>query len=358
MNTSKIFLFSYILLFCFISCDGQKSKNNKCSVDNAIKTINMLPEVQLQSKYVDSLSKNKKHLSFITDSLELNHKKYYRVKTGLNGEFHWETYTIFYVNRNNCSEVLVDEVISGDILTLEQWRKFKKNQSKMNIDSNLTESVKFSNLFNESSNIKFTPKDLNENSSEIQQFKTKLLNFESNENNEINFDDLSLLINNETFSNNERYIDGSWLAYFIEKYPVKQKVLENLMTVAINQEDFSAVKTLSKNYIFSSLQIKLAETKREYKNSLNGKLDTEEYYDPQYSKIDEILSFINEKYKNNHIQDPDGYTNLRKDKTATSEILQKINSGEHIKVLDNTGDWYLIKTKEGKQGYVHRSRVR
>lgn len=167
-----------------------------------------------------------------------------------------------------------------------------------------------------------------------------------------------MLINNETFSNNERYIDGSWLAYFIEKYPVKQKVLENLMTVEINQEDFSAVKTLSKNYIFSSLQMKLAETKREYKNSLNGKLDTEEYYDPQYSKIDEILSFINEKYKNNHIQDPDGYTNLRKDKTATSEILQKINSGEHIKVLGNTGDWYLIKTKEGKQGYVHRSRVR
>ena len=58
------------------------------------------------------------------------------------------------------------------------------------------------------------------------------------------------------------------------------------------------------------------------------------------------------------IQDPDGYTNLRKDKNTTSEILQRINSGEHIEVLDNSGDWYLIKTKQGKQGYVHRSRVK
>ena len=58
------------------------------------------------------------------------------------------------------------------------------------------------------------------------------------------------------------------------------------------------------------------------------------------------------------IQDPDGYTNLRKDKTATSEILQKIKSGEHIDVLDNTGDWFLVKTKEGQQGYVHKSRIK
>ena len=58
------------------------------------------------------------------------------------------------------------------------------------------------------------------------------------------------------------------------------------------------------------------------------------------------------------IQDSDGYTNLRKDKTSTSEILQKIKSGEHIEVLDNTGDWFLIKTKEGKEGYVHKSRIK
>ncbi|GEN78116.1 SH3 domain-containing protein [Chryseobacterium hagamense] len=57
------------------------------------------------------------------------------------------------------------------------------------------------------------------------------------------------------------------------------------------------------------------------------------------------------------IQDPDGYTNLRKDKSTSSPISQKINSGENIEVINNTGDWFLIKTKKGLTGYVHKSRV-
>lgn len=57
------------------------------------------------------------------------------------------------------------------------------------------------------------------------------------------------------------------------------------------------------------------------------------------------------------IQDPDGYTNLRKDKNAQSEILQQVKSGEHIEVLDNSGDWFLVKTQEGNEGYIHKSRI-
>lgn len=58
------------------------------------------------------------------------------------------------------------------------------------------------------------------------------------------------------------------------------------------------------------------------------------------------------------IQDPDGYTNLRKEKNASSQILQKIKSGEQIEVLDKSNDWWLIKTKEGEKGYVHKSRIK
>lgn len=57
------------------------------------------------------------------------------------------------------------------------------------------------------------------------------------------------------------------------------------------------------------------------------------------------------------IQDPDGYTNLRKERGTASPVLQKINSGENIEVINNTGDWFLIKTKKGLTGYVHKSRV-
>ncbi|MDM1553161.1 MULTISPECIES: SH3 domain-containing protein [Chryseobacterium] len=58
-----------------------------------------------------------------------------------------------------------------------------------------------------------------------------------------------------------------------------------------------------------------------------------------------------------YIQDADGYTHLRKDKNASSQILQKINTGEQIEVLDQSGDWWLVVSKERKKGYVHKSRI-
>lgn len=58
------------------------------------------------------------------------------------------------------------------------------------------------------------------------------------------------------------------------------------------------------------------------------------------------------------IHDNDGYTNLRKDKNTSSKVVEKIKSGEQIEVLDTSGDWWLVKTKSGKQGYVHKSRIK
>lgn len=58
------------------------------------------------------------------------------------------------------------------------------------------------------------------------------------------------------------------------------------------------------------------------------------------------------------IIDPDGYTNLRKEKNTSSEILQKIVTGSQIEVLDNSGDWWLVQTKEGKKGYVYKTKIK
>jgi hypothetical protein len=66
---------------------------------------------------------------------------------------------------------------------------------------------------------------------------------------------------------------------------------------------------------------------------------------------------VNSSVKQYVIQDPDGYTNMRKGRGTSSPILQKINSGEKIEVINSTGDWFLIKTKKGLTGYVHKSRV-
>lgn len=70
-----------------------------------------------------------------------------------------------------------------------------------------------------------------------------------------------------------------------------------------------------------------------------------------------VIDKTEEKASNFYINDPDGYTNLRKDKSTSSEILQKVKTGEQIEVLNDTGDWFLIKTKEGKEGYIHKNRL-
>lgn len=59
-----------------------------------------------------------------------------------------------------------------------------------------------------------------------------------------------------------------------------------------------------------------------------------------------------------YIQDPDGYTNLRKEKSKNSEIIQQLKNGEKIEVINNEGNWCQIKTKEGKEGYVYYDRIK
>lgn len=72
----------------------------------------------------------------------------------------------------------------------------------------------------------------------------------------------------------------------------------------------------------------------------------------------ENLNVADNTTETSTIKDPDGYTNLRKEKNAQSEILQKVKSGQNVQILDDTGDWFFIRTKAGQEGYVHKSRVK
>ncbi|MCV9926932.1 SH3 domain-containing protein [Flavobacterium sp. LS1R49] len=66
-------------------------------------------------------------------------------------------------------------------------------------------------------------------------------------------------------------------------------------------------------------------------------------------------SYIIHVYK---IQDSDGFTNLRKEKSSTSAIIEKIKSGEKIQVLNNSGDWWLVRTNSDNKGYVYKSKIK
>ncbi|QXU49238.1 SH3 domain-containing protein [Chryseobacterium sp. D764] len=78
----------------------------------------------------------------------------------------------------------------------------------------------------------------------------------------------------------------------------------------------------------------------------------------KYSKDYGLLQEDNQEKIYSRIVDPDGFTNLRKDKNTSSQILQKIKTGEQVEVLDQNGDWWLVVSKEGKKGYVHKSRIK
>ena len=224
------------------------------------------------------------------------------------------------------------------------------------------EETKFTDIFNEGTVIKFTPQDLDKKDVEIQNFKQKLELYEKKNPLIEDFDNknLSYLINNETFFDVQYYIDNSWLQYFITKYKVDVSKLNDLMNLSIHQEDFNAVKLLADNgYIISKKDLNiLIDTENNIKEKVQeNKSDGYESYTITNSKINQISKYLKEKHLLNKIVDPDGYTNLRKDKNSSSEILQKVKSGEHIEVLDNTGDWFLVKTKEGKEGCIHKSRI-
>ncbi|WP_409416350.1 hypothetical protein [Flavobacterium sp. PS2] len=123
----------YNLLFCliFINCISQNKKISNCGTEDlAIQTISKLKEVQLQQKYIDSISNHTKGVSYMTDEKIIKNKAYYEVATGYNGELRWETYYLFYVNKKNCDDIYVNEVVSGDIISIAQWRKLKAKKAK------------------------------------------------------------------------------------------------------------------------------------------------------------------------------------------------------------------------------------
>lgn len=259
----KILSNYYLLIFLifFSSCEGQKSKNIQCNKDIAIKSILELPETKKQSKYIDSISNHKKGISIMIDSLEVKAEDYYEIKTGYNGKLHWETYNIYYVNRKNCMEILINDVTSGNIIPINDWRNKQKQNKTM-------ENIEFYNLFNEGTIVKFTPKDLDKSTPEIQEFKRKLKLFEEQHPLVEDFDksNLTQLINNETFFDVQYYVESSWLKYFIDKYKIDITKLNPLMSEAIKQEDYNAVKILiEKGYIVSDFEFNTIKETQEAK---------------------------------------------------------------------------------------------
>ena len=57
------------------------------------------------------------------------------------------------------------------------------------------------------------------------------------------------------------------------------------------------------------------------------------------------------------IQDPDGYTNIRKGPTTNSEIIGTVKDGDTLLVNPDTSTWWRVKTEGNVLGFIHKSRI-
>ncbi|WP_304347577.1 SH3 domain-containing protein [Capnocytophaga leadbetteri] len=57
------------------------------------------------------------------------------------------------------------------------------------------------------------------------------------------------------------------------------------------------------------------------------------------------------------INDPDGYTNIRKAPNSKAEIIGKLLKNEYFFYTENPSSWYEVSTQRKVQGFVHKSRV-
>ena len=58
------------------------------------------------------------------------------------------------------------------------------------------------------------------------------------------------------------------------------------------------------------------------------------------------------------IDDPDGFTNLRSQKSASSAVVARVNQGEQFFTYPQEGSWWQVMTADGKVGYMHVSRIK
>lgn len=59
-----------------------------------------------------------------------------------------------------------------------------------------------------------------------------------------------------------------------------------------------------------------------------------------------------------YIEDSDGYTNLRATGSTKARIITRVRSGCFVDVIEKSGNWWKVKTDNGKIGYIHKSRIR
>ncbi|MFY7670794.1 SH3 domain-containing protein [Tenacibaculum sp. MEBiC06402] len=72
-----------------------------------------------------------------------------------------------------------------------------------------------------------------------------------------------------------------------------------------------------------------------------------------------IVSYCNSQSNIGIINDPDGYVNIRLEKSNKSEIIGVLKTNEYFSYFPNKeSNWWVIENEKGMIGYVHKSRIK
>lgn len=124
-----------LLPLLFVACKKEnpvkkeevKATDNTCNSSHFMKQILELDEMKAQAKFLDSLTKGKSGIAFLVDSTKVNNVWNYSLSAGYNGPDRFETYHIFHASGDQCNSLKIDEPVSGETLSIEEWRK-RKNE--------------------------------------------------------------------------------------------------------------------------------------------------------------------------------------------------------------------------------------
>jgi len=124
----------YSLLILFVtasflfSCNDSSTNSNdeldtieETAEDKALKAVENLPEFKEANIQINAMTNGKQSITCIIDTPAENDPNFY-IQAGYNQESWFEPYFIFVVDAETFS-VSIEDVIEGDVVSLDLWRK-------------------------------------------------------------------------------------------------------------------------------------------------------------------------------------------------------------------------------------------
>ena len=114
-----------ILLLLSLSLTACQSQPQKLlTEDEVVDLVLALPITQKVYKQISEVTKER-GVSILVEPQEVieNGQKYYVVHVGYSGNSRYETYHLLYVNKQDRSDIRIEDLIEGTIIPLAQWEE-------------------------------------------------------------------------------------------------------------------------------------------------------------------------------------------------------------------------------------------